>query len=252
MRTAGPLDPAVDRFSGDLSESTDLSAAAAGCDAIVHVAGLLKARTQEEYREVNARGTERLARKARASAGDAPSCGLQPGGAGPARGGYRSRGGSGAPRFLVRDLEAGGGARPPAGMEGPWIVLRPGVLLWAGRPRLLTYFARRLPAGSLFRRAGRDPVGRAGDSATTRWRRRRPKTSPGTAFPGDPDPIAIGHSRAHRGLPKRARVFRSPPRPSGRQPRWDRARSVYPATRPFNADKARELLAGTGSATPDP
>ena len=46
-------------------------AALAGADAIVHVAGLTKARTLEDYREVNVRGTERLLAAAGRAAPDA-------------------------------------------------------------------------------------------------------------------------------------------------------------------------------------
>ena len=50
---------------GDLSAATDLAAATSRVDAVVHVAGITKARTREEYREGNARGTARLVDAAR-------------------------------------------------------------------------------------------------------------------------------------------------------------------------------------------
>src|SRR6476661_3170722 len=48
--------------AGGLSEESlpALSEALRGCRAIVHVAGLVKARSIEDYREVNVRGTRRL------------------------------------------------------------------------------------------------------------------------------------------------------------------------------------------------
>ena len=45
---------------GDLSAERVLREPLSGADAIVHVAGLVTARSLEEYREVNGRGTGRL------------------------------------------------------------------------------------------------------------------------------------------------------------------------------------------------
>src|SRR5450631_3812798 len=50
----------VETVAGDLSEGGIPDSALSGVDAILHVAGLTKARTLEDYREVNVRGTERL------------------------------------------------------------------------------------------------------------------------------------------------------------------------------------------------
>lgn len=53
-------DAGMDTVRGDLSRRDVLAAAADGCDAVVHVAGLIAARSHEEMREVNEGGTARL------------------------------------------------------------------------------------------------------------------------------------------------------------------------------------------------
>src|SRR2546426_746085 len=51
-------DLAVEIVPSDLAMRTDIANAVAGCDAIVHVAGLVKARTLDDYRQANVRSTE--------------------------------------------------------------------------------------------------------------------------------------------------------------------------------------------------
>src|SRR5450830_976565 len=60
---------ALDVVAGDLSDRSaqTLRDALRGCRAIVHVAGLVKARSLEEYREGNVCATERLLRAGNAS-----------------------------------------------------------------------------------------------------------------------------------------------------------------------------------------
>ncbi len=58
--------PALDIVTGDVADESpaaerDLEIACAGCDVVYHVAGLLRAQTQDEYDRVNARGAARLA-----------------------------------------------------------------------------------------------------------------------------------------------------------------------------------------------
>jgi len=54
------LGPEVELAFGDVTDSDSLRAALAGVDAIVHCAGLTKARSPGDYRRVNRDGTERL------------------------------------------------------------------------------------------------------------------------------------------------------------------------------------------------
>lgn len=53
---------------GDLADTDALAALTADCDAVVHIAGLVKARSRAEYFRANAEGTERLVRIAAARA----------------------------------------------------------------------------------------------------------------------------------------------------------------------------------------
>ncbi len=55
---------------GDVTDSPSLSAAVAGVDAVVHAAGLVKARTEAEFAAVNARGTASLLTAIESSAPD--------------------------------------------------------------------------------------------------------------------------------------------------------------------------------------
>ena len=106
--------------------------------AIVHVAGLLKARTLEDYREVNVRGEPSVSsRRPRETAPDAMFVHVSTqAAAGPARGGTPV-----APSDPPRPVSWYGRRsskarrRAAAGWRGPWVVLRPGVVYGAGRPR---------------------------------------------------------------------------------------------------------------------
>jgi nucleoside-diphosphate-sugar epimerase len=49
---------------GDLNDTESLRSAVAGCDAVFHVAGLVRARTYQEFDNVNRQGTENLAKVA--------------------------------------------------------------------------------------------------------------------------------------------------------------------------------------------
>lgn len=59
-RRSGLEDLPIEIRSGDLSSVEALERELTGCEAIVHTAGLVKARTLADYRAVNVAGTERL------------------------------------------------------------------------------------------------------------------------------------------------------------------------------------------------
>src|SRR3989475_11275972 len=64
-------DLAVEIVPSDLARRADIANAVAGCDAIVHVAGLVQARTLDDYRQADGRSTAFLLRAARQSAPEA-------------------------------------------------------------------------------------------------------------------------------------------------------------------------------------
>ena len=68
-----PPDVPIEVVAGDLSERSHevLRGALRGCEAIAHVAGLVKARSLEDYREVNVAGTRRLLAAGKESAREA-------------------------------------------------------------------------------------------------------------------------------------------------------------------------------------
>jgi nucleoside-diphosphate-sugar epimerase len=241
----------VDVVRGDLSEGGIPASALSGVDAVVHVAGLTKARTLEDYREVNLRGTERLLREAARSAPNAAFLLVSSqAAAGPAV--------QGRP---VRDLDP---ARPISWYgrskreaeesvarmwTGPWVVLRPGVVYGPGDHGLFDYF-RMAARGWVPVPAGRTRIQILGvDQAALAIARAvtRPSLFGTTSFLCDPEPISVGGlARIIAGLPERpARMVEVPNFVVRGLGIFETAReTVTRRSRPFNADKAREILAG--------
>jgi len=236
---------------GDLSAATDLSAAATGCDAILHVAGLVKARTLEEYREVNFRGTERLIR---AASGAAPEAMFV----------LVSSQAAAGPALHGRPVVPGDPARPVSwygisklegeavvrqAWKGPWLVLRPGVIYGAGDRALLTYF-RMAAAGWLPVPAAQShiQIGSAAQISMAVARAGgRTDLDRRTAFLCDPEPITVGALAAQiANFPvRRPRLLRVPDAMVKTLGFAETLREkLTGSSRPFNADKARELLAG--------
>jgi nucleoside-diphosphate-sugar epimerase len=242
---------AIEVVRGDLSGRADLAAAASGCDAIVHVAGVVKARTLEEYREVNRRGTERLLAAAATAAPDAMVVQISSqAAAGPAREG-RPVTPSDTPRpaswYGISKLEGEEAVRRQ--WKGPWIVVRPGVIYGPADHGLLTYFRMAgsgwvpVPAASSHIQIG--PVEQI--ALAIARAAGRPDLSGRTAFLCDPEPVTVGRlAGLIAGLPaKTARLIPLPDflvRAAGLAETF--RETVTKASRPFNADKARELLAG--------
>ncbi len=253
------LPDGTETFPGDLSPATDLEAACRGCDAIVHVAGLVKARTLDDYREVNVRGTQRLLRAAARSAPQALFLLVSSQAAsGPAREG-RPVTETDAPRPVSwYGISKREGEEAVASLwPGPWIAARPAVIYGPGDRGLLT----------LFRAAARGfvpvPGGRrriqviAADEAALAIARavERRDLSGRRGFLCNPDPIAIADlCGAIAALPRR---------PARRIPVPDFAVRVAGAlatvaetlagrSLAFNADKAREVLAGEWVCDPRP
>lgn len=62
------LAPGVERLVGSLEDEASLASAVQDVDAIVHAAGLTKARSEDDFRRVNVEGTRRLVEAARRNA----------------------------------------------------------------------------------------------------------------------------------------------------------------------------------------
>jgi nucleoside-diphosphate-sugar epimerase len=244
---------------GDLSRTEDLESAAVGCEAIVHVAGLVKARTLEDYREVNRRGTETLLRAASKAAPGALFLFVSSqAAAGPVRDG-RPVGESDPARpiswYGLSKLE---GEQAVARMwPGPWIILRPAVVYGPQDRGLLVLF-RAAARGFLPVPGGRRRIQviEAGDAAVAIARAAsRPDLSGRTGFLADPAPIAIADlCKALARLPSRRPLLVPIPDLSVRIAGWLET-IVETLTRrslPFNADKAREILAGDWLCDPLP
>ena len=241
----------VDAVPGDLSPGTDLSAAAAGVDAVVHVAGITKARTREEYREVNARGTARLVEAARRSAPGALFLLVSSqAAAGPARSG-RPVTEEDPPRPIswYGASKREGEEAVEAGWRGPWIIVRPSVVFGPGDRGLLVLF-RAAAKGWLPVPAGDSRVQliraeRAADAIAAAAA--RPDLSGRAGFLADPAPIAISELAAliaslPRERPRLVPVPRALVRIAGAAETV--LETLTGRSRPFNADKAREILAG--------
>jgi len=260
-RPTGLEELRVELVPGDLSASTmgDVVGALQGCSAVVHVAGLVKARSLADYREVNVLGTERLLAAAEKACPDAVFVYVSSqAAAGPARDGRPVA--EGDPARPVSDYgisklegEQAVGER----WKGAGIVLRPGVLYGPRDRGLLTYFrmaqkgvvpvpaARsRIQIGSveqaalgIARAAGRrDLAGRIG-------------------FLCDPEPVTVAELArlVARAGDLRVRFVKVPNAAVRLAGALETLReTVMRESRPFNADKASELLAGDWLCDPAP
>jgi nucleoside-diphosphate-sugar epimerase len=245
-------DVAVEIVPSDLAAMrSDIANAVAGCDAIVHVAGLVKARTLDGYRQANVRSTEFLLRAARQSAPQAVFVLVSSqAAAGPAREGKPVREGD-----VARPTSSYGVSKREAEeavereWTGPWIVLRPAVVYGPGDRGLLPLF-RAAARGWVPVPAGRSRIQviHAEQAALAIARAAgRPDLAGRTGFLCDPEPVTIrDFARTIARLPRRPAWLVTIP------DRFVRAAALAASLseivtrqlRPFNADKAREVLAG--------
>ncbi|HEY3202785.1 MAG TPA: NAD-dependent epimerase/dehydratase family protein [Thermoanaerobaculia bacterium] len=246
-------------IEGDLTTASRLASAVAGADAIVHAAGLVKARTLREYREVNARGTERLLAAAGETAPDSLFLLVSSqAAAGPARNGKPvSEGDPARPVSWYGRSKREGEEAVERAWRGPWIVLRPGVIYGPGDRGLFVYFRMAaagwvpVPAGSTrIQVIGVDQAARAIAKAAS-----RADLAGRTGFLCDPEPVSLRElAEAIARLPARgARLIGVP---SGAVRLLGLAQTAVEAitrrSQPFNADKAREILAGDWLCDPAP
>ncbi|HEX4440808.1 MAG TPA: NAD(P)-dependent oxidoreductase [Thermoanaerobaculia bacterium] len=236
---------------GDLESEDGLEGAAAGVDAIVHAAGILKARSLEDYREVNVRGTERLLR---AAARSAPSARLvlvsSQAAAGPTRDGRPVRESDPAAPISWYGLSKREGEEAVSRLwPGPWTVLRPGVVFGPGDRGLLAYF-RMAATGFVPVPAGRSRVQLiAVERAALAIARaaQRPVLTGRIGFLCDPMPVTVRElaEKIAAGAGRPSRLVRVPDVAVRLLGLIDTlAERVTGKSRPFNADKAREILAG--------
>jgi nucleoside-diphosphate-sugar epimerase len=155
----GLLPDGVEVITGGLSDVDGYRPALAGCDVVLHVAGLVKALTLAEYRQANAVGTETLAR---AAANACPGARFvlvsSQAAAGPAREG-RPITESDPPKpvswYGLSKLE--GEQALQRTYPGPWCIIRPSIVYGSGDPGLLELFTviqsgwATIPAGGRMR-----------------------------------------------------------------------------------------------------
>src|SRR5688572_4735178 len=257
-RRTGLEELSVEVVPGDLS-SAAASDALAGCDAVVHVAGVVKARTLADYRAVNVLGTEALLAAAAAACPAALFVHVSSqAAAGPAKNGRPVREGDPPEPVSWYGISKLEGERAVArAWTGPWIVIRPGVLYGPRDRGLLTYFRMAesgwvpVPAPNALVQ-----VGPAADAALAIARAAaRPDLSGRVGFVCDPEPVRVREfARSIARAGERHARFVSLPNPLVRLAgALETAReAVTRESRPFNADKAREILAGDWLCDPMP
>lgn len=242
---------AAERVAGDLSEGGVPAAALEGVDAVVHVAGLTKARSLEDYREVNVRGTARLVEASRRAAPHALFLLVSSqAAAGPSRGGVPVSDADPARPISWYGLSKREGEEAvERRWPGPWHVVRPAVVYGPGDRGLLQYFrmaARGLvpvPAGGT-----RIQVIAAARAAFALARAASRRDLAGRrSFLCDPAPVTLEELARLIGAlsPRRPRLVRVPDvgvRALGLLETG--LEMLTRRSRPFNADKAREILAG--------
>jgi nucleoside-diphosphate-sugar epimerase len=251
-----PLEP----VAGDLSDSSAsvLREQLRGCEAIVHVAGLVKARSLEDYREVNVRGTERLLEAAAVSAPGALFLLISSqAAAGPAREGAPVKE-TDPPRPVSwygrskLEAESAVGSR----WRGAWIVLRPAVVYGPGDRGLLRFFraASRgwVPVPAAQSRIQIIEASRAARAVALCLN--RPELARRTAFLCDPEPVRIrALTEVIAKLPEKpARLVAVPDwfvRIAGLATTLSEA--VTGMSLSFNSDKAKEILAGDWLCEPE-
>ena len=241
----------VTSTEGDLSDEERLARQLEGADAIVHVAGLVKARSLADYREVNVASTRRLLRAGVRSAPGAVWVQVSSQAAvGPAREGVPvAEGDASRPISWYGLSKREGEIAVEQEWKGPWTVLRPGVIYGPGDRGLFVYF-RMAAAGWIPLPAGRSRIQMiAADRAALGIARAasRADLSGRVGFLCDPEPVRIEDlAREIAKLPPTpARIFRVPDAAVRLLGRGESLLEAFTRhSRAFNADKAREVLAG--------
>ena len=250
-RARGYQDLPIQVLPGDLSDDERLARQLEGADAIVHVAGLVKARSLAEYRSVNVEGTRRLlAAGGRSAPGAVWVQVSSQAAAGPARDGRPvAEGDASRPVSWYGISKREGEVSVQETWRGSWTVLRPGVVFGPGDRGLLVYFRMAatgwipLPAGSA--RIQLIAAERAALAIAKAASRR--DLSGRIGFLCDPAAVSLAElAREIAALaPRKARVIAVPNAVVRLLGLGETLRETLTGhSRPFNADKAREVLAG--------
>lgn len=258
-RRSGLEELPVEIVPGDLSSPADLARGLAGCEAVVHAAGLVKARTLADYRAVNVGGTERLLAAAKTVCPDAVFVSVSSqAAAGPALGGRPvAEGDLSRPVSWYGISKLEGEQAVARDWRGPWVVLRPAVLYGPRDRGLLTYFQMVergfVPVPAARARIQLGPVEEAALGIARAAS--RPDLSGRVGFLCDPQPVTVRElaTRVAATAGRRVRVVEIPDavvRLAGALETW--RERLAGESRPFNADKARELLAGDWLCDPSP
>jgi nucleoside-diphosphate-sugar epimerase len=258
-RRSGLQELRVEIISGNLSSGPDVAGGLAGCSAVVHAAGLVKARMLSDYRAVNVAGTERLLAAASDACPEAMFVYVSSqAAAGPANDGRAVAEGD-PPRpvswYGISKLE--GEQAVARDWPGPWIVIRPGVLYGPRDRGLLTYF--RMAARGIVpvpAPRARIQLGAVEETALGIARAPgRPRLAGRVGFLCDPQPVFVRDlaSALARVAGRRVRLVEIPDFAVRIAGSFETLRErLTHESRPFNADKARELLAGDWICDPTP
>lgn len=245
----GLLPTGVEVVMGGLADATQYRPALAGCDAVIHLAGLVKARKLSEYLTANADGSEALAS---AAAGACPGSMFvhvsSQAAAGPAWDGQPvTESDEPRPVSWYGQSKLEGERRVERRYPGPWCVVRPGVVYGPGDPGLLELFKTVQSGFAPIVAGGRcrvqlvaveDLAAMLVAAAT------RPDLAGRRGF-------AASHAVSMRDLIGFIADLRQPPARRVPVPGWavrlaglwESARQrVTGEARPFNLDKAREML----------
>lgn len=138
----GLMPAGVEHVAGDLLQESAYASAMEGCDAVLHVAGLVKARSLAEYRAVNVGGSDAIARTvSRVCPNAMLVCVSSQAAAGPARSGIPLLESDAArPVSWYGQSKLEGEERVAELSRGPWCVIRPSVVYGAGDPGLFELF----------------------------------------------------------------------------------------------------------------
>jgi nucleoside-diphosphate-sugar epimerase len=244
----GLLPAGAEVVAGDLADG-GYRKALEGSDVIVHVAGTTKARSLEEYAASNTRGTEALVRAASDAAASARFVLVSSqSAAGPSRGGSPVRE-EDAPApvswYGISKLE--GERAVERGWEGSWTIVRPSVVYGAGDSGMLQLFSTVAGGWAPVLAGGRRRIqliwapdlARVLFSAAT-----RPELEGRRGFAAGP-PLTMAELVEYVAALRRPPARRVPiPAIAIRGAGWIETfrETITGKSRPFNRDKAREIL----------